>query len=66
VRPFAYDAIGGRVVFGAGARRQLPAELDALGARRVLVVASPDEDALADDVTALVGERVVGRFRDVV
>ena len=66
VRPFAYDAIGGRVVFGAGSRAQLPAELDALGARRVLVVASADEDDLADDVTALVGERVVGRFRDVV
>jgi alcohol dehydrogenase class IV len=66
MRPFAYDAIGGRVVFGAGSRRRLPAELDALGARRVLVMASPDEDALAEDVAALVGERVVGRFRDVV
>ncbi|HEX6568190.1 MAG TPA: maleylacetate reductase [Acidimicrobiales bacterium] len=65
MRPFTYDAIPGRVVFGAGARRSLPAEVDALGARRVLVIASPDEDHLADEVTALLGERVAGRFRDV-
>jgi maleylacetate reductase len=64
--PFAYDAIGGRVVFGAGARRRLPAELDALGARRVLLVASPDEDALAAELSGLAGDRIAGRFRDVV
>jgi hypothetical protein len=42
MRAFTYDAIGGRVVFGPGARRALPAELDGLGAARVLVVASPE------------------------
>ena len=65
VRSFAYDALSGRVVFGVGSRASLPAELDALGARRVLVVASADEDHVAADVAGL-GERVVDRFRDVV
>ena len=66
MRSFAYDALPGRVVFGAGSRASLPPELDALGARRVLVVASADEDHVADDVIGRLGERVVGRFRDVV
>jgi maleylacetate reductase len=66
VRSFAYDAVPGRVVFGAGSRASLPAELDALDARRVLVVASADEDHVAADVVGRLGERVVGRFRDVV
>jgi alcohol dehydrogenase class IV len=66
VRSFAYDAVPGRVVFGVGSRRSLPAEVDALGARRVLVIAAPDEDRLADEVAELLGGRVAGRFRDVV
>lgn len=63
---FAYDAIPGRVVFGAGTRRTLAAEADALGARRILVIAAPEEDHLAEEITALLGDRVAGRFRDVV
>lgn len=66
MRSFVYDAIPGRVTFGAGARRALAAEADALGVRRILVIAGPDEDHLAHEVTALLGDRVVGRFRDVV
>lgn len=63
--PFSYDAIGGRVVFGAGARAGLAAEVDALGASRVLLIASADEDALADELGELLGDRLAGRFRDV-
>ena len=66
MRSFAYDALPGRVVFGAGSRASLADELDALGARRVLVVASAAEDHVTADVTARLGDRVVGRFRDVV
>ncbi|HET6952228.1 MAG TPA: maleylacetate reductase [Acidimicrobiales bacterium] len=67
MRSFTYDAVGGRVVFGAGARRALPAELDALGTRRVLVVASEREEAaLSGELAGLLGERLAGRFRDVV
>lgn len=62
---FTYDAIPGRVVFGAGSRGRLADELDALGARRVVVIASGDEDALADEVATLIGDRFAGRFSDV-
>lgn len=63
---FTYDAIPGRVVFGAGSRRGLRAEADALGAQRILVVAGEFEDAIAAEVTAILGDLVVGRFSDVV
>jgi maleylacetate reductase len=66
VRSFTYDAIPGRVVFGAGSRAALPAELDALGARRVLVIASGGEDDIACEVAERLEDRAVGRFRDVV
>ncbi len=62
---FTYDAIPGRVVFGVGARRSLAAEALAIGAERVLLVASPYEDALAADVAGVLGDLVVGRFSDV-
>ena len=63
---FSYDAIPGRVVFGVGTRRTLRDEATALGSERVLMVASPDEDALAADIAAVLGDLVVGRFGDVV
>jgi alcohol dehydrogenase class IV len=63
---FIYDVIPGRVVFGAGSRRSLREEASQLGSERVLVIASPEEDALAEDVQSILGDLVVGRFSDVV
>lgn len=64
--PFTYDAIPGRVVFGVGSRRQLADEARAIGAERILLVASGYEDELAADVSGILGDLVVGRFSDVV
>lgn len=48
---FTHEALPQRVVFGAGgARRHLAAEIDRLGAARVMLVASAAEDALADRI----------------
>jgi maleylacetate reductase len=48
---FTYSALGGRVVFGAGAARtRLAGELDALGARRVLLIAAEPELELAREL----------------
>jgi maleylacetate reductase len=47
VRAFTYDAAPARIVFGAGAARErLPGELERLGLRRVLLVASGRDPAL--------------------
>jgi maleylacetate reductase len=63
MNPFTYDAIGGRVVFGPGTLGRLPEELDALGADRVVLLAS---DRHAAPVRSVLGDRVVGHFPDVV
>jgi maleylacetate reductase len=65
IAPFTYDAIPGRVVFGPGSRHRLADEARALGATRILLVASTYEDELATDVAGVLGDLVVGRFDDV-
>ena len=39
---FAFEAHIPRVVFGAGSLQQLPAEIERLGARRALVLSTPE------------------------
>jgi len=60
---FTYEPAGGRVVFGPGTLGHLPQELDALGAARVLLLAS---DRHAGPVLDALGHRVVGHYAAVV
>jgi maleylacetate reductase len=62
MRPFTYVGLPMRVVFGAGAVAQLPAEVDALGAKRALVLATPGREADARRLTAPLGARVAGVY----
>ena len=41
MRPFVYNGLASRVVFGPGTVAQLPAEVARLGAKRVLLLATP-------------------------
>ncbi|WP_410631095.1 maleylacetate reductase [Amycolatopsis sp. cmx-4-83] len=60
---FTYDALPGRVVFSPGAARtRLHAEVDALGATRILLVASDAESALAHELTAPFAGRIAATF----
>ena len=65
VEGFTYDALPGRVVFGAGSRKSLAAEAESLGAERILVIADRAEDALAAEICAVLGDLVAGRFDEV-
>src|SRR5438132_904574 len=66
MRSFTYDALPGRVIFGPGASRQrLAEEVDRLGARRVLLIATEQERELAEELSVPLGERIVGVFTDV-
>jgi alcohol dehydrogenase class IV len=65
VRSFTYDALPGRVVFGAGAFEGVPAELDRLAASRVLLIADRMGRRWADDLAETLGERVAARIDDV-
>jgi maleylacetate reductase len=59
---FTYEALPGRVVFGAGSVGQLGEELDRLGASRVLAVAGK---RAVDGLVERLGGRCVGSFTDI-
>jgi maleylacetate reductase len=59
---FEFAGLPARVVFGAGSAARLPDELDRLGLRRVVVISTPGQKALADDVAVRLGERGLGTY----
>jgi maleylacetate reductase len=66
LRRFTYTAQPGRVVFAAGAARTVLApEVERLGARRVLLIATDRDRALIDELAAPLGDRIAGRFSEV-
>jgi maleylacetate reductase len=62
MRSFTYNGQPGRVVFGAGALSQLGKEIEALGARRALVLSTPEQRASAEKIAAMLGARAAGIF----
>jgi maleylacetate reductase len=60
IRPFTYQALPMRVVFGAGSLAQLPDEVAALGLTRVLVLCSPEQETTGKQVADALGERAAG------
>jgi maleylacetate reductase len=60
VRPFAYSGLPSRVVFGPGAVRKLPEEVERLGAKRVLLISTPGRAAMVLSVSK--GLKVAGVF----
>lgn len=59
---FTARILAQRVVFGAGALRHLAREIDELGARRALVLCTPEQRAQAERVAGLLGDRAAGIF----
>jgi maleylacetate reductase len=51
-----------RVRFGAGVRKALGEELEALGAQRALILTTPHQAALAEEFAGYCGGRAVGSF----
>ncbi len=62
---FVYDVPASRVVFGTGRIRQVPDEVERLGAERVLLIAGGREKH-ADELAAALGSRLVERIGEVV
>ncbi len=62
MKPFLYTAQPARVVFGAGSLSQLAKEIDALGAKKALVLSTPEQRASAEMVAELLGPRAAGLF----
>ncbi len=66
MNPFEYDALPGRVVFGAGRRHEVGAEAQRLGVRRILLIADGHDLTFVDEVVKCLGDLCVGVFTDVV
>jgi maleylacetate reductase len=62
---FVHDVPGSRVVFGAGRRRELAAELGRLGLTRPLLVTGPSLKT-GEELSDLLAPLLVGRFDEVV
>jgi alcohol dehydrogenase class IV len=59
---FIYTANPSRVVFGRGVLQHLGREIAALGAKRALVLCTPEQTDVAERVVELLGERAAGLF----
>ncbi len=62
MQAFVYNALPARVVFGAGAVKQLAAEVERLGARRVLMLSTPGRAEMVSLISKGLNEKVVGIF----
>lgn len=62
MKDFVYVSQPQRVVFGVGSLQHLEREIEALGARRALVLCTPDQRDSAEQVVQLLGERATGIF----
>jgi maleylacetate reductase len=60
--PFTHQASASRVIFGAGTLAQLPTEIDRMGARRALILSTPDQVASAEQAAQLLGSRAAGIY----
>ena len=64
MRPFVYEALPSRVVFGPGVLARLPEELDRFGIRRALVLATPQQADSARHTSQELGGRAAGVFTE--
>jgi maleylacetate reductase len=62
VSSFVFNSSIPRVVFGAGSLRHLEREIDLLGAKRALILCTPEQRASAEAVQAIIGDRCAGIF----
>jgi maleylacetate reductase len=59
---FTYTTQASRVVFGAGSMKLIQQEVETLGARRALILCTPEQKAQAEVVSSLLGPLSAGVF----
>lgn len=62
MKPFTYTAQAARVIFGPGSLARVGEEIGRLGARRALVLCTPEQRASAEQVATLLGPAAAGVF----
>jgi alcohol dehydrogenase class IV len=61
-REFVYAAPAARVIFGAGSLAHLPREIELLGARKALVLCTPEQSSEGERVARALGAHAAGVF----
>ncbi|WP_114968273.1 maleylacetate reductase [Rhodoferax ferrireducens] len=59
---FIFNGQPSRVVFGVGALKHLPREIEALGATRALILSTPEQAKQAQAIADMLGNRAAGIF----
>src|SRR5450432_2324359 len=62
--PFIYNGLPARVIFGSGTLSQLEAEIDRLGIKRILVLATSHQKADAERTAVRLGGKAAGVFTE--
>ena len=62
MKPFVFNGQPSRVVFGVGALAKLGEEIERLGAKRALVLSTPQQRGSAEEVSRRLGERSTGVY----
>jgi maleylacetate reductase len=62
--PFSYTGLPSRVVFGFGTIAQIPQEIERLGLKRVMVLATPQQKASAEETARSLGATAAGVFAE--
>src|ERR1035438_1878539 len=65
MKPFDYEALPSRVIFGVGRRLEVGAEADRLEATRILLIADAHDEVTIDEISGALGERCVAVYTDV-
>jgi alcohol dehydrogenase class IV len=65
MKPFVYDLPAHRVIFERGSIARLPDEVKRLGAKRAVVISTPQEIRFAEDAHGRLGELSAGIFPEV-
>jgi len=66
MRNFVYDQPATRVIFGVGALDRVQEEVKRLGARRAIVLSTPEQRAVAEEVMRRLGDMAAGLFTEAV
>jgi alcohol dehydrogenase class IV len=66
MRNFVYDQPATRVIFGVGALDRLQEEVKRLGARRAIVLSTPEQRADAEEAMRRLGDMAAGLFTEAV
>lgn len=62
MRDFIYNAQAARVIFGAGSLQHLEREITLLGAQRALILCTPEQQGIAEQIAKILGARTAGIY----